>query len=249
MAAPQQRTVLIDGDIALYMAACAFESKFDFGDGEPAVSIDEEGAKTHLRAFVNTMMQRTKCSDYLFCLTHRRNFRYTVLPTYKHNRKDNVPPQLLRPLKDWARMELQCKDKKWLEADDLIGIFASRWPQHYVACSIDKDFESIPCTLFNWKKDKKPRRITQTEADYKFHYQWMMGDSTDGYSGIYRCGPKCAEKILAENPPELWTDAVIELYAEKCYSWEYILQQARMARILRHDDWDWDKGEVILWTP
>lgn len=38
-------------------------------------------------------------------------------------------------------------------------------------------------------------------------------------------------------------------YEFRCITEEDALVQARCARILHADDWDFEKSEVILWTP
>ena len=73
-----------------------------------------------------------------------------------------------------------------------------------------------------------------------------MGDTTDGYSGCPKIGPKTAEKILKSNPT--W-DAVVNQYQKADLSPDYALTQARLARILRHTEWDDDKMAVKLWEP
>lgn len=247
---PKVKTALIDADILVFQAAVVCEEKFDWdGDGKGSTHCNLPAAKRNIKTRVRSITEAAGCQDYLMCFTNRRNFRYEVLPTYKHNRADKIPPEMLRPLREWTQENFQSLTMEWLEADDLIGILASEHLTKYVACSTDKDFKSIPCTLFNWSKDKKPHRISLEEANYWFHYQWMIGDTCDGYKGLPGCGPKCAERLLNTNPPEDWTVAVVELYANKCYPWKFITQQAQVARILRCSDYDWDRKKVILWEP
>ena len=47
---------------------------------------------------------------------------------------------------------------------------------------------------------------------------------------------------------EAW-QVVVETYASKGLTEEEALQQARVARILRHTDYDVEKEEVVLWKP
>jgi DNA polymerase-1 len=244
------KTLLIDGDILLFKFGFRHQKTFKWANGTESVSIDEDRAKFDVDAFIRDLKLSTRCHDHIVCFTSKLNFRYKVLPTYKHNRVKNTPPILIKIIKDHLRFNHPNKSTDWLEADDLMGILGSRHPDRYVLATIDKDFLSIPCTLFLWNKTWLfPHRISEDEADLQFHTQWLTGDSTDGYSGLKRVGAKGAEKILGDLDPSEYTDACLEAYMDRCYTYNECLQQARMARILRHTDWDFKKEEVILWEP
>jgi DNA polymerase-1 len=211
--------------------------------------LNEDRAKADLDNFITDLLWKCDCFDYILCFTHALNFRYAILPEYKSNRADMEPPKLLSILKDHMRDNHPWKSEKYLEADDLMGIYGTRYPNKYVLATIDKDFKSLPCTLFNWDKDSEPHRISEEEADFWFHYQWLTGDPSDGYKGVYRVGDKKARAILDAVEPFEWSKAVVETYADKCYSWKEIMQQCHMAKILRHQDYDFKRNEVRLWYP
>jgi DNA polymerase-1 len=80
--------------------------------------------------------------------------------------------------------------------------------------------------------------------------QTLTGDVVDGYTGLAGCGPKTAEKILdgCNSPTEMWA-AVVEAYAKKNLSENVALVQARVARICRNTEFDFNTGKVVLWTP
>ena len=243
------KTLLIDGDILLFKFAFRHQKTVTWADGEDTVILDPERAKYDTDVFIKDLVRRCGCVDYLICFTSKFNFRYQVLPTYKQNRANSVPPQMIKIIKDHIRFTHPWQTQDWLEADDLMGIMGSRNPGKYVLASIDKDFQAVPCWLFLWNKNwKKPHRISQDEADFWFHYQWLCGDAVDGYKGVFRVGDKKARKILDCDPSE-YTDVVLETYMDKCYSYKECLQQARMARILRHTDYNQQTNEVILWEP
>ena len=77
--------------------------------------------------------------------------------------------------------------------------------------------------------------------------QALAGDNTDGYSGVPGVGVKKAEKIFAEKG-YTWK-AVVETFKEKDMTEADALINARLARILTTDDYDYEKKEPILWTP
>ena len=81
-------------------------------------------------------------------------------------------------------------------------------------------------------------------------YQTLVGDTVDGYSGCKGIGDKTARKILGEvgehSLSEMW-QAVINTYKSKGYTEDDAFLNARMARILRAEDYDFKNKEVKLW--
>jgi DNA polymerase-1 len=99
---------------------------------------------------------------------------------------------------------------------------------------------------FNPDHDTHPRVIAENEANYAHMMQTLCGDSTDGYSGCPGVGPKKAEAILANG--HTW-DLVLDAFRKAGLSEDEALVQARVARILRHHEFDQRTSEVKLWTP
>ena len=79
-------------------------------------------------------------------------------------------------------------------------------------------------------------------------FQTLVGDATDGYSGCPTIGPVAATKLLGfcSDQTAMW-DLVTSTYRKKGLGEEEALIQARVARILRFEDYK--KEEVLLWTP
>lgn len=261
-------TLLIDADLIAYRTACKFEQKFEFGD-DFGVSYDEDGAIQATEDFVDDLCEKFNPGKVIFCFSGEANFRYDVLPTYKHNRRGKPKPKLFWSIKEYCEAEYPWLEVPNLEADDVLGIYGSRDPDKYIVCSGDKDLKTVPCTLHNFLKDTT-ERISEDRANYWFFYQTLIGDSTDGYKGCPLVGPKKAEKFLADVYDEwdgdlpydeyVWKaiveryEAVSESQAMKAYgvyplTEEIALQQARVARILRDGEYDFDTQEVKLWKP
>ena len=250
MATAKIRTLLIDADILMFRFAFRHQKVIQWSDDVSSEVLDEGRAKNDLDNFIYDLLIATNCVDYLLCFTHSINFRYKIFPKYKANRANMEPPKMLTILKTHMADNHPCESREWLEADDLMGIMGTQEPDKYVLATIDKDFLSLPVLLYNWNTPKlRVRRITKRQANYWFHYQWLCGDASDGYKGVYRIGDKKAREILDAVKPSKWTRTVVQTYADKCYTWEELITQARMARILRTEDYDHDKREVILWTP
>jgi DNA polymerase-1 len=130
-----------------------------------------------------------------------------------------------------------------LEADDSMGIYATKNPGNVIV-SPDKDMRQIPGTLFNMEEST----LITAEAGAKWHLiQTMAGDNTDGYAGVPGVGVKRATSIFEEKG---WSwKAVCETFHDKGYTEVTAIANARLARILTTDDWDYEKEEPILWTP
>ena len=69
----------------------------------------------------------------------------------------------------------------------------------------------------------------------------MAGDQTDGYSGVPGIGVKRAEALFKEKGYSWKT--VVDAFKEKGYTQVTALANARLARILTVDDYDFDKKE------
>jgi len=203
-------------------------------------------AFTGVERAVNRLCDKFDSDDVLLCLSKGRNFRYGVDPDYKANRKGTRKPLAYTAVVARAKETWRYSETEGLEADDLLGIFGSRF-KNSVICSADKDMKTIPCTLWD---GKQVRKIETHEADWWFCYQTLVGDTADGYPGLPGTGPKKAESILPTKGTirELWA-AVKAAYEHKGLTEADALKQARLARILRKEDWDAKRKEPILWTP
>jgi DNA polymerase-1 len=256
----KQRTLLIDGDILLYKFCYINEFPITWDDETTSEFIDLDRAKQDFDSFVKQMLQRTKTEGELIAFSSPINFRYSILPTYKHNRKDLAKPKMFSDLKQYALENYHTKIKEPLEADDVIGILATKYPQKYVIASIDKDLKQIPGLHYDWQKDQM-FEVTEEEADRWFFTQVLIGDIGDGYTGCPGIGKKKADKIFNEDVllgyleldskglNALYWASVVKAYEQRGFTEQDALIQARVARILRVDDWDSEKGEMKLWTP
>ena len=82
----------------------------------------------------------------------------------------------------------------------------------------------------------------------KWHLiQSLAGDQTDGYGGVPGIGIKRAEALFKDKG-YTWK-AVVEAFTEKDLSEEEALVNARLAKILTVDDYDFKNKRPILWNP
>ncbi len=193
--------------------------------------------------------------------TPETRWRNSVMEGYKSNRKKTRRPIVYGPLRSWVHEVFETFERPGLEGDDVLGILATRQDDtERVIVSIDKDLKTIPGLLFNYgKPELGVVRITEDEANYYHLYQTLTGDSTDGYPGCPGVGPVGAAKLL----DPCWITAGEDRWFDEDIAWKVVekayrkaklgedvaLMNARVARILRTEDFDFKNREVILWTP
>jgi DNA polymerase-1 len=245
----QKKKLLIDGDILIYKIATQNEIDTHWGDGLWTLHCDEKLCKADVDAQIEDLGAQLEADDYIVALTDSQNFRKDVLPTYKANRKDKRKPMVLNALRKYVMEKHNGVIWKNLEADDVLGIMATEpSDEKRIIVSIDKDLKQIPALISvdGLVVNETPLKL----ADYWFMIQTLSGDAVDGYTGLPTVGIKTAEKLINKYTMvpvlDLWK-IVVGLYKEKGFSEQEALQQARVARILRHGEYNKETGEVKLW--
>ena len=246
----KKKVLLIDGDILLYKIAMNNEVETHWGDGLWTLHSDANICKADVDLVIEDLGSSLEADDYVVALTDSKNFRKDVLPTYKNNRKDKRKPLALKELREYVIKKH--KGVVWdnLEADDVMGIMATEpTEEERIVVTIDKDLKTVPCNLSS--DGLNVERIPERLADYWFMIQTLTGDKVDGYDGVEGIGIKTAEKLIKKytNVPllDLWK-IVKKIYVDKGYTEAEALQQARVARILRHGEYNKKTGKVKLWT-
>lgn len=240
-----QPTLLIDGDLYLYRAAVSTEKEVDWGNDVWSLTTDLKDAKEIFTGMIDRFKDRLMTDKVIVTLSGQSNFRKTVDSSYKAGRKKTRKPVGYNAMVEWARDTYESLLVDTLEADDIMGIMGSLPNTKAIIVSDDKDMKSIPGALYR-PMDDELMHTTQEDADHYFYTQTLTGDPTDGYAGLVGCGPKTAEKILGSRPS--W-NTVVAAYQKQSLTADTALTQARLARILRHTDWDDDAQAVKLWEP
>lgn len=262
------RTLLIDADVLRYKLAFANTATYNFGeeDGKDGTveHTNPEKAKADLEDFVEELCDTLKATSFVLPLSVKSNWRKSIYPAYKANRLHKPKPALWYAVDEYLHElwpdRIITRDR--LEGDDILGILATQPKSKWIegkACivSIDKDMATIPGFLYNPNKpDLGVRRITQYDADRFWMYQTLTGDTADNYPGCPGIGPKKADAALAgwvasDDPRYLeWAwGRVVEAYESKGFTAGDALLQARLARILRHGDYNFTTGDIRLWEP
>ena len=237
--------LLIDSDFLAYKAAQACEIGIDFGED---VIIAQSQFSEVLKVFHNELNKVTKAmmeDDFILYFSSTKNFRKKIYPDYKGHRMKRKPLGYKR-LVNYCRDNHNFKLIEGLEADDTIGIEATRHPDpSNIIVSPDKDMRQIPCVLWNMSDDVV--EITEQEGDRWHLIQALSGDPTDGYSGCPGIGVKRATELLNKNENQ-W-EAVCKAYRDRGLSDDDALLNARLAKILRNENYDHDRNQPILWNP
>jgi len=248
----KNKTLLVDGSVLIYRIASALEEatewEFDFW----TLHCDFKLAKTTLIQSIEHYKKELNCKRVTIAMDDKQNFRHSIYPEYKSNRKKTRKPIVHKPLKEYLTTEYECISYPGLEGDDVLGILATS-PEYYknsIVLSSDKDMRTIP-GLHHFIHDGSTELVDEKTADYNFMYQTLKGDMTDNYPGCPGVGGIKAERALAKtnkNLPEMW-EAVVAEYVRANLDEATALTQARLARILRVTDWDEVKQKPKLWKP
>ena len=201
-----------------------------------------------VRGQVKSLMQKFQTNDVVFCLSGAHNWRKEVFPDYKANRAGKDKPCGYAHLRELALQHPATVMHGKLEADDLLGVRGSRPGIETVIVSSDKDMQSIPGKLYNPTKDVLTE-VTQEAADLFHMTQTLTGDTSDGYKGCPGMGAVKAAKLLDGLAPADRWPAIVAAYEKAGLNEQEALTQARIARILRHGEFNFKTGEVRLWTP
>lgn len=184
-----------------------------------ATAEDSEEWVAHARAneMVERILAATNATEYELWLSGLDNFRYSIYPEYKANRLDSYRPKWEKSVKDFLTDQWNANWSVGCEADDMCGV---RSGPGTIICHIDKDLNQIPGLHYNWELTRlgkviKPETIyevTPEEGLRYFHYQLIVGDTTDNIKGIPGYGPKKAEKLL-DCPLEEQLDVIRSYYS------------------------------------
>jgi 5'-3' exonuclease len=257
------RTLLIDADIPIYEVAARNETSIPWPYG-PQGSIlwtrtaHLEPAQAAFGEVVYHYLERLAASSYIAAVTiGSANWRKDVYPDYKSNRAGGVKPILVPVLRDWVAGEPEGRSVPPLEGDDVLGILATKpkktGAEQRIIVSSDKDMKTIPGLHYNPQKDEE-FEVTLGEANAFHLVQALAGDRTDGYPGCPGMGMVRAEKLIPASVADkdvlaVWNDIILPVYEKAGLDEEYALSQARVARILRANDYNPKTKEVKLWSP
>ena len=221
---------LIDGDIVAYRIA------FSCKNAPKTFQSSTEDLINHIFdecSFYNGT------GDYELYLTGKGNFRHDIAKShvYKGNRKKAEKPALLPDIRKFLIDNYKTTISEGQEADDLIGIEATRVGPNVVIASSDKDMLQLPATHFNFNKNVF-KFVDEIEGLRFFYTQILTGDSADNIKGLHKVGPVTAAKILKGIfcEDDLWR-AVLDAYANDR---DRVIENARLLWLRRYEGQIWE---------
>jgi DNA polymerase I len=251
-----KRTLLIDGDEYLFKACSAVERETRWDDWNHVLHCNRQEAWDNFTRMVSQLGDRLDTDDTVLCFSGSRPyFRELLEASYKGERTKSRKPLCYSDLREMCADHYIVRSLDGLEADDVMGLLQTKPPasglrtERTIICSQDKDMQTIPGTL--WRQGEL-QEISVEQADRFFLFQALKGDPTDGYKGCPGMGDKRAEAWLAgeRGDGDAWSwPRVVAAYVAKGLGESDALLQARLARILRWDDWDTKEKKVKLWSP
>jgi 5'-3' exonuclease len=185
-------TILVDADIVCYRCAASAEN-------EP-----QEIAIVRTDILMKNILQHG--DSYLAFLSGPKetNFRYTINPEYKANRKDKVDPKHREVCKQFLIQEYGAITTTSGEGDDALGIHQT---EDTIIASIDKDLLMIPGHHWNFVKEEY-KEVSELDGLKAFYKQMLIGDPSDGIKGIDGIGKVKAAKFIDQ------LDNEVEMYQQ-----------------------------------
>lgn len=251
-----KRIVLIDADIDLYQITQKHQLEVCWDEETITMTCDTANAKIVFDETIKGIVAKVDADEYILCLTGDNNFRKKHFPEYKSNRKETRKPMGYAELKKYAMENHPYKIYDELEADDVMGIMATKSAPkdtEYVIHSLDKDLKTVPALIWDRTSNKVVRTST-LEANRFLYTQILTGDVCDGYKGCPKIGKlKAQQALMGCTTEHQMREAVYKLYCKHYKDDEVakkeMIIQAGQARILRNVDFDFTNKSVIIWHP
>lgn len=265
--------ILLDADMLLFRAMAATEVEVELSPDVWTRHSEMGDAREMYWQQLREWCELMGCelTDVWHCFTDRSAFRRDLFPGYKANRKSPKPIGYKH-----LRSELLTEDTAFMfskiEADDLMGIFATMSvDDEVVIASGDKDLMQVS-GLHLWLdtgKEVEPedglvvertgnsiiKRNTAEHAERFTYQQILTGDATDGIPGCKGMGPVGAKKLVdgfdISDPVGCWEE-IVRAYETKGKVVEpskFATEQARLVRVLRAGEYNFQTHEVKLWNP
>ena len=206
-------------------------------------SFDLRKGMDYLANFIEDLKAKFLTNDVILVVGDKNNWRKQYYPDYKANRKDKEKPVMYDIVLNEIYNNYNVQSLPNLEADDTCRIIYEdnkTFPTRKLLVSIDKDFHSFPCELYDPLHDKQ-YVINQAEADYNLMKQIIMGDKADNIQGLDGYGEVKTVKFLDSEPHIL--DDVKELFREKGQLEDFTIN-LNLVSMVSIDRYNFNTGEV-----
>jgi DNA polymerase I len=214
-------TVLVDADIVAYRCAAATENE------------TQDIATWQTSEMMNRILHETNAMQYRCFLSGSDNFRYSIYPDYKANRRDMPRPKWLQQVREHLVSVWGAVVTDGIEADDAMGIAQCAADGDTCIASIDKDMLMIPGHHYNFVK-QEASYVTPLEGLRNFYFQLIMGDRADNIFGF---DGKARQKVPKFLEPQI---AVLEDCQTEQEMFEHV-------RAMYNDDERLEMNAKCLW--
>lgn len=259
------KTLLIDGDMLVFRSCCACIEYSPFNK-DTVIRSDIEEMKRNVRLRIEQVEQLAfdhfdEPINSIVTFSGSNNFRYTVFPDYKANRKGKPKPINYKEVVEWVKATYDFAEEECVEADDLMGMMQD---EESVIVSGDKDLRQCAGYHINMINPENGIEFVSEEDGWYFTLeQAISGDSVDGIIGIPNWGAKKAKAWLTQHGYE-WS-SVVSAYESAMspksangkkiesvnlgLTEEDALLNMRLVYILKsYDEYNPETGEVRLWV-
>jgi len=207
---------LIDGDCVGYRAAASCQPTKTKPYLEPL-----EAALGRCEDTMQRILYATNAESYKVFIGGNDNFRYSINPEYKANRKDMPRPEWLQPVREYLVTQYGAQICDGIEADDALGIHQDKENGSTTIVSVDKDLLMIPGLHYNFVKDEHTS-VWALDGKLWFYRQLIMGDGADnifGYDG------KARDKVPKFLQPDI---DMLYTYTDEREMYEHVLDMYQM---------------------
>lgn len=219
--------LVVDADSLMY-AACLCSKEEDpegfVRESGHAISRFDES----FQSIVNDLYEHhsVDVTRYIFVVGGTNNFRKLLVPSYKANRLKREVPPMLNFISSYVQSTYGAYAAHGCEADDVVMATYKKLTaegKYAIIASLDKDLKQRPCVFYDVYYQRRTLvTVNEEQAMFNYYSQMLMGDATDGITGVKGIGIKKAEKILSNCKSDF-------SYLRKVYS-EYKTAYNRRAR-------------------
>ena len=187
------KIILIDADSLQYIGSNCEEVEQAYDKVDSAIS---------------NIVSTSGASHYMVLIEkpYNNNFRKKIVSSYKVGRKGKPLPNFYNEIKEYITLNWGGYGIGGYETDDVIISLWKKCKEEYpftevLVASLDKDLRQFPITFFDtyYNRFGEITEISESEANYNFWKQVIMGDSTDSIGGAKGKGLKKAESVLNES--------------------------------------------------
>lgn len=153
----QFEEALIDGDLLVY--ACVMAAEY----GQEIEDVNFAGILDTIDSKIMNIKHRLQAKRVRVFFSGARNFRRDVMPEYKSNRADVIPPHYLADAKIYVTHKWDAECEEGLEADDLMCL-NQKYDDSTVICTIDKDMLQARGWHYRWETVHNGEKLLKVEG-------------------------------------------------------------------------------------